>query len=632
MSDSKNTFIDINSVLAGEWNQCQTLLNYSYPYSNTNNFQKIDKQQLLALLAQQALSHTETLVDSVKSHIDSIETLDTDCYSALTFVDQLFNNYVRNSKLHPSINLQLHRLKPAMAIILLNERLPWKDDKLAATFRLIYRHSMGWEPEQGRAAERFLNQIDTAIDPNNEVEKVFILLNDFFEKDQKRIQKLESRLRDLEIGTLHAKHAQQLSAKTLNQHMAGKKLPLPIVEFLQGPWRESMRLLIINKGQESEEWRHITRLTETLIWSFQPVDALDSEKKRHIINSISEISEQLRETTIGLHHSGNIDQELALIEQEHLKILKSEALIYQPFDLIDNTDPLISSTASISKTLLDKVSSFNEGQWFIHHTDNGDQKIKLCVKIPHVKQLLFTNFLGLKVSYTSFEDFAYLLSSKIVDPIDIRDPLTATGEKILSVLFERHKSDVEQSAHDQAVEKEIIIQQQRSREEARKKALLEAVALKTAQLRAQERASATAQLTATPVQMETSSAPKEAPERISESSNVLQSDNEKPPRPQNRKQTQKEEHLFGISELNVGGKVEFLEKDGETFQCKLAAIIQTSQHYIFVDRSGVKKHMLKKEELAEMLNLNSAKILEPGSNFEGALEKVVNNLRERKKL
>ncbi|MFT7128889.1 MAG: hypothetical protein ACI89U_001000 [Gammaproteobacteria bacterium] len=626
MSDSKNTLIELNSVLTGEWNQCQSLLNYSYPHSNLNNFQEIDKQQLLALLSQRALNNTETLVNSVKLHIDSIETLDADCYSVLTFVDQLFNNYVRNSKLHPSINLQLQRLKPAIAIALLNERLPWRDDKLAATFRLIYRYSMGWEPEQGRSAEKFLVKLNAAIDPKNEMEHVFILLNEFFEKDQKRIQKLESRLRDVEIGTLHAKHAQQLSAKTLNQHMAGKKLPLPIIEFLQGPWRESMRLLIVNKGKESEEWSHIIRLTETLIWSFQPVDDQDSERKQHIINSISEISEQLREATIGLHHSGNIDEELALIEQEHLKILKSETLVYQNFELIDNTDPLISSTASISKTLLDKVSSLSEGQWFIHHTDNGDQKIKLCVKISQVKQLLFTNFLGMKVSYTSFEDFAYLLSSKTVSRIDIRDPLTATGEKILSVLFERHKSNVKQSLHDQAFEKKIIIKQQRAREEARKKALLEAVALKKAHFRAQEIAKATAQFTTTPKKIELPEVSKQT------RTGFIENNSERPLHQHNPEQNQEKKPLFEISDLNVGGKVVFQETDGETTRCKLAAIIQTSQHYIFVDRSGVKKYMLTKDELTAMLRLKSATILEPGSNFEGALERVVNNLRERKKL
>ncbi|MFT5691758.1 MAG: hypothetical protein ACI92E_001088 [Oceanicoccus sp.] len=626
MSDSKNTLIELNSVLTGEWNQCQSLLNYSYPHSNLNNFQEIDKQQLLALLSQRALNNTETLVNSVKLHIDSIETLDADCYSVLTFVDQLFNNYVRNSKLHPSINLQLQRLKPAIAIALLNERLPWKDDKLAATFRLIYRYSMGWEPEQGRSAEKFLVKLNAAIDPKNEMEHVFILLNEFFEKDQKRIQKLESRLRDVEIGTLHAKHAQQLSAKTLNQHMAGKKLPLPIIEFLQGPWRESMRLLIVNKGKESEEWSHIIRLTETLIWSFQPVDDQDSERKQHIINSISEISEQLREATIGLHHSGNIDEELALIEQEHLKILKSETLVYQNFELIDNTDPLISSTASISKTLLDKVSSLSEGQWFIHHTDNGDQKIKLCVKISQVKQLLFTNFLGMKVSYTSFEDFAYLLSSKTVSRIDIRDPLIATGEKILSVLFERHKSNVKQSLHDQAFEKKIIIKQQRAREEARKKALLEAVALKKAHFRAQEIAKATAQFTTTPKKIELPEVSKQT------RTGFIENNSERPLHQHNAEQNQEKKPLFEISDLNVGGKVVFQETDGETTRCKLAAIIQTSQHYIFVDRSGVKKYMLTKDELTAMLRLKSATILEPGSNFEGALERVVNNLRERKKL
>lgn len=585
---------DINSLLDGDWSQFLSLLAFSYPQPILSKIRTQSNEQLIQFLESQSVANDRPLVE-----IAAAMPLDKNCYAILAFVDQLFSNYIRISQLHPDIGMLLNCLRPILVISLLNETLPWMHKSVAALTNTIYQHSIGWQPELGRAGVRFFNQLTTSIDgikyTDKQLQKTLDSLNASFTKDVTRIDKLESRLRDAEIGVLHARHAHQLSAKTLNQKMAGKKLPPAITQFLQGPWRESMRLLIINKGKDSAEWKRSCLLTETLISSVQPIDTKKPEQKQHIVNSISGLSEELRELTIGLHHSGNIDQELSLIEQQHLKVLTSKPLSYAPFILIDNTDPLISSTASISSTLLAKVSSLSEGQWFIHHSEHGNKRIKLCVKISHARQLLFTNFLGIKVTHTSFEDFAYLISSKIVTPISSLDPLRATGEKITAKLVERHKQKIKQTSDEAEIEKEAALQARRTREAAREKALKEAVASREARINAP----------LFPIRPETNAGK-----------------NTKPFLPS----------AYKSSKLYVGAKVEFVNDGGEKKLYKLAAIIQSSQQYVFVDRLGVKKLSLSNLELDEMIKTKTAKVIDQGSTFEGALEKVVNNLRDRKNL
>ncbi|MEE8058309.1 MAG: DUF1631 family protein [Pseudomonadales bacterium] len=597
---SEDILLDINSLLAGEWDQCQSLLIHSYPAPIDENRKPISNDQLLNILNRHPVNIDDYLIESIQSQLEPVETLSPESFSILKFVDQLFDNYVKNSKLHTDINSELKRLRAMVAASLLNKKLPWLDEQSPIrALNLILQHSIGWQPELGRAAERFLNKLTSLINRLSNIscrDELTTTINElkvFFDTEQQRIRKLEKRLRDAEIGALHAKHAHQFSARILNQQMAGKKLPASIAAFLHGPWRESMRLLIINNGKDSKQWHRLLRLTETLVWSFQP---LTEDTRQYVYNSISELSEELREVTIGLHHSSKLDDELSIIEKEHLKVLKGEPLEYANFELIDNTDPLVNTQASISSNLLHRVASFNEGQWFIYKTESGQNRIKLTIKISQAKQLLFTNFIGIKVEQYSFEEFAYLLSSKIVIPVKTKDLFRATGEKILSTLLDHHQSQQTQVASNRAIEEEIIRQQNRAREEARKKALKEAKAFAKDQQKAR-----------------------------------LKAEQEE----QKRQQRQaKEQQIQSIStsleQFQLGGRVVFQSETGEDQLCRLAAIIQSSGNYIFVDRSGIKQHTLNKAQLAVKLTDGSARIIDQGSNFDNALEKVVDNLRTRK--
>ena len=407
MTATDNILLDIQSLLAGKWPQCQLLLNACYPFNNSENRKVIDRQQLIHILKKYPIDPVQPLIDAVNNRLEAIETIGPETFSIFKFVDQLFNNYCNNSKMHNQINLQIKQFRSAVAISLLNQKLPWDDEINPVTLlSLILQHAVGWQPELGRGAERFLDKlalhigrlaiVDSKESFSTEVRK----LQDFFTAEQQRIKKLEKRLHDAEIGVLHAKHANQLSARTLNQQMAGKKLPASIVAFLQGPWRESMRLLIINEGHNSQSWQHIVKLTETFIWSFQPIT---KDRCQSVYDSISELPEQLRKVTIGLYHSGNLDIELKLIENEHLKILKGQALEYADFELIDNSDPLATSLVSISHTLLDQATAYNEGQWFLYQSEAGQKRIKLTVKIDRVQQLLFSNFIGVKAEQFSLK-------------------------------------------------------------------------------------------------------------------------------------------------------------------------------------------------------------------------------------
>lgn len=604
MTQGPQSTPDIKALLGDTPERLQQLLSACYTSKTPG---PLSPPQLAERIVAGEISIEHSLLVSLQLQLTPDKGLNNDSYGLAAFIDQLFNNYHKNTCLHPTMQAVVDRYRLPALLSLCRGQFPWDDKKSPLRYlRYIIPAVCGWQPELGRAGQNFLDklsaiseQLATALDDQQQ-QSLVDQLQQFLESERQRITKLEQRLKDAEIGQLHARFAAQQTARSLNQQMGGKQLPLSISRFLQGPWRESMRLTLLNHGKDSEAWRKIVRLTETLVWTFQPIgDDPGGEKNQHIYDSISELSEQLRETVVGLHHSNDIDQELAQVESEHLKILKQQALEYQPFELIGNTDPLLNAQVAISNSLIKKVSQINEGQWFIYHADDGDVRIKLTIKIDEVQQLLFTNFLGIKARQFSYEEFAYMLSSKIAIPLSQRDILKTMGEKMLLSLMNHY-----QGQNLETVDKVLSGQaeQEQVRQAARDKALLEARAhAEVARLKTKASAPQAGQ----------------KPEPVS------------PRAAGTARCTDPQSAAAAVASLMRGARIDF-RNGPDVKSCRLAAIMQATGRYIFVNKEGVRELSFDRDELTELIANSQAKILSQGSDSSSALEQVVNNFRTRK--
>lgn len=88
-----------------------------------------------------------------------------------------------------------------------------------------------------------------------------------------------------------------------------------------------------------------------------------------------------------------------------------------------------------------------------------------------------------------------------------------------------------------------------------------------------------------------------------------------------------DESLLQVDRLQVGGWVEFQEDEENTLRCKLAAIIDATGKYIFVDRTGMKVRERSRESLALDVRRNTVRILDDTLLFDRALESVIDNLQ-----
>lgn len=89
------------------------------------------------------------------------------------------------------------------------------------------------------------------------------------------------------------------------------------------------------------------------------------------------------------------------------------------------------------------------------------------------------------------------------------------------------------------------------------------------------------------------------------------------------------EHTLAIEAIGIGTWVEFSLVNGTRFRCKLSAIIEEADSYVFVNRMGLKVVEKKRIDLAHDLRRGRLTLLEQGALIDRALDSVVGSLRRK---
>ena len=588
------------------------LLSFCYPSDSQQNKLVLDQAALIKQLHTLPLTTQQTpLCEQLQRHLQAAETSQPQHYSQLRFIDALFDLYQKNTVFDEHVRDKMHLLLPLFAICQIQQpHWIWENNHpLLQVLALLQQHFIGWSNNQSKIGDRAITNLAKQLQTvhhywltdqrDNTIDKLASELN----QAQQRNLKLEQRLKDVETGALRAQRSYQLTAKLLNEKMRGKQLPTVVSVFLQSHWRESLRLHLLRNSEQSPEWLRLKKLTDTFIWSFQPFDHTDKHQQQRIYQLIPQLQTELQSATISLaHRPQDLQEQLTLIENQHLHILKSEPISYQPFSLINDGDPLLAQ-ATISSSLLKHVTDLNEGQWFLHQQHK--QRIKLILKLNDIQQLLFVYHCGMKANQYSFEEFAYMLSSQQVLPLQQNEPLDHYANHLVKKLVQHRQQKTEKQQRRDNQEQQQRKHEAQHREQARLKALAEAeqlAAKKNQQKKQQQQAAQAA----------------EKARRLAATTAQQQAND------QQLNATQQQ-----INNLNIGARIRFFNEFGDSKDCKLAVKLQTSGKYIFTDASGLKAKQCLQPELLNMLLDGSAKIIDAGIGFEDTLAKVVNGLRRK---
>ncbi|WP_029653091.1 DUF1631 domain-containing protein [Marinobacter daepoensis] len=89
------------------------------------------------------------------------------------------------------------------------------------------------------------------------------------------------------------------------------------------------------------------------------------------------------------------------------------------------------------------------------------------------------------------------------------------------------------------------------------------------------------------------------------------------------------EYIAKLDNIEIGNWVEFRLVNGTSFRCKLSAIIEEADCFVFVNRMGLKVIEKTRVELAHEMRRGRLTLLEQGALIDRALNAVVGNLRTK---
>ncbi|MEQ6884515.1 DUF1631 domain-containing protein [Salicola sp. Rm-C-2C1-2] len=169
------------------------------------------------------------------------------------------------------------------------------------------------------AVSRILNEYSDDVSVFESVLEDFAA---FMEKDRRRRELVEQRLRDAEEGRARDEQAQAEVERFLGQARAGRTVPEALVDFLDNAWSRVLKWHYLREGAEGEGWQQQCALTQRLLWSLDPDPFLASTRSvvlREIPGIVRSVKESLEE--IGWDPF-DLDRNLHQLELVHVDVLQ----------------------------------------------------------------------------------------------------------------------------------------------------------------------------------------------------------------------------------------------------------------------------------------------------------------------
>jgi hypothetical protein len=548
------------------------------------------------------------------------------------FAPRLWTLVCEESGWHPHVSDRLTAVQRALAATPA-EQLSAATHPCWSLFGAVHALTVGFQPELGRAAERALDELAVTLNTSLSAadwQQAATAIIGLQASEQLRLQRIEQRLVETAQGQWRSQRARQQAAQLLNRCMAGKKIAADIVDWLQGEWFGELQWCLLQHGDSGSAWQRFGEVTLALVASLQPPSD-EPGARQTLYAQIPQVTANLRELLAERAPStAALDATLERIEQQHLIVLKGRQPATSAFQLIA-TDNLWFAEISLSRELLARVDALAPGQWFVLR-EEPDRRVKLILKQDEAGQLLFVNQLGIKALQISTEEFAYRLASDMALPLPqqsagrqalaraLREAAKEHAEQLIekqrvrdqSAAQTRAETEAEQQRQGEALQRQREAVRQRVEVEARERALARAKAAAEARALAEEE---TARIER--------AAAEEQQARELEIARRRQAQAQQTGDNSQRQRLARQQATM----LAIGHWIELHDEKGQLQRLKLAVKLPSSGKLIFVDREGVRRADLTREQLVASLLDGSAHIREQGPQFEDTLARVVNGLR-----
>ncbi|OZG73649.1 hypothetical protein BTA51_07455 [Hahella sp. CCB-MM4] len=555
-----------------------------------------DRHVVATRLADISRDKKHQLRDVIKQLNLDMGGLDRSIINCLVFMNRATEQWQAQSPLDPFVRKSLMRRRYILAALLLDQPEFVLDPKhpVNEILGLVEDLFLGWEEEKGQPPTfvmKSLNVLTRLLDADHclireEQELARNALFGEWEKEQKRRKMMEDRLIQSELGLDNVWYAQQLAIQTINKFAAGKTLPPDISQFLSTVWLDSMRLIILSKGEESREFQLMFKLTDRIVFTYKGQHS--AGQMQRLYDYAGQLVDELQNHLHSLDKNPDEqERQLVVLQNVVLQIIKQQEVAREEFNALE-CEFIDVDQSSVS----DIVNELQElqGKWF----RKFDRMCRLVHILPRQQAILWSDFSGRKVALEPAKEFyAEWRSGKKGELTQS----TRLQEICSEVALEIVATDV---AHRKALQ--MKLEEERSiRAAAKAKAEAEAKAIMAAREEAQRKKDA---------------------ERAEIEERMRQQAIEEEER---RRLQAEHDAVDAIDSLRIGGWAHF-EKDGKEVRAKLGVRFNATGRLVFVDEFGMKLAELQRDEAKELILAGKFKLLGADADLEERLSRAVGRI------
>ena len=289
--------------------------------------------QMLSGVQVQEAAPSGSLAPMVTSmaqqHEKGVRQADSD---VINLVSMLFDFILEDRNLPEAMKALIARLQIPMVKVALVDREFFERGGHPARKLLneLASAAMIWSGDASRRTDPLYEHMDAAVSRiqnefSNDVavfESVLDEFTSFMEKDKRRRELVEQRLRDAEEGRARDEQARDAVNAVLERIIADHDIPKGIQDFLHSGWFRVLKWYHLREGEEGLGWQHHCDLTERAVWTLDPQPWVRSTRPallREIPRVVSGMREGLRAIA---WDPFDIDKCLHELELTHVDVLQ----------------------------------------------------------------------------------------------------------------------------------------------------------------------------------------------------------------------------------------------------------------------------------------------------------------------
>ncbi len=277
-----------------------------------------------------------------------------------------------------------------------------------------------------------INNFDTDIRLFDQINEELV---EFAGQQQHNSEAIEKLTADTSEGQERVQLAQHHVDKIIHDlYVEASPVPKVIVSLIEDGWKQSLRLRLIQKGDESEQWQTSLNLIKQLLLSIKPTDSEEERQQRlELIPGLhKEVQSYLQATPIT---PNTLTVLLKALQRCHIKILNGDEILENELTRFDaDTAPEPSKIEDPNKRVelemyssvsaIEKVKKLKIGTWVdIQEVDKEPRRIKFSWRSNLTKRCLFVTSKGIKAAEWSEHELAAMFEKGEASVLDQSRPL-----------------------------------------------------------------------------------------------------------------------------------------------------------------------------------------------------------------